>query len=89
VGNDPPDRSFLIAHISAATACLIAGFSVILTSLAMDTIQPAQATFVRYFFAFVCVAPFCVVYRVKIFKIPRRDFLVISALGILFYLFFH
>ena len=86
--NDPPDRSFLIAHISAATACLIAGFSVILTSLAMDTIQPAQATFVRYFFAFVCVAPFCVVYRVKIFKIPRRDFLVISTLGILFYFVF-
>lgn len=86
--NKPLDRSFLIAHISAATASLIAGFSVILTSLAMDTMQPAETTFTRYFFAFVCVAPFCVVYRAKIISIPRRDFLAISALGILFYFIF-
>ncbi|MDG1936672.1 MAG: DMT family transporter [Paracoccaceae bacterium] len=82
------DRSFLIAHMSAAIASLIAGFSVILTSLAMNTMQPSEATFVRYFFAFVCVVPFCVAYRSKILSIPRSDFLAISALGILFYFIF-
>jgi drug/metabolite transporter (DMT)-like permease len=82
------DWSFLIAHMSAAIASLIAGFSVILTSLAMNTMQPSEATFVRYFFAFVCVVPFCVAYRSKILSIPRSDFLVISALGILFYFIF-
>ena len=88
VENKPRDWSFLLAHISAAIASLIAGFSVILTSLAMDTMQPVEATFIRYFFAFVCVVPFCVFYRTKIFSISRRDFLAISALGILFYFIF-
>ena len=86
--NKSSDRSFLIAHMSAAIASLIAGFSVILTSLAMNTMQPSEATFVRYFFAFVCVVPFCVAYRSKILSIPRREFLAISALGILFYFIF-
>ena len=74
--------------MSVAIASLIAGFSVILTSLAMNTMQPSEATFVRYFFAFVCVVPFCVAYRSKILSIPHSDFLAISALGILFYFIF-
>ena len=86
--NKSSDRSFLLAHLSAATASLIAGTSVIFTSLAMNTMQPAEATFVRYFFAFVCVAPFCVAYRAKILNIPRLDLLAISVLGILFYFVF-
>ena len=42
---------FLLAHLEAATAFLIAGSSVILTGLAMEAVQLLGATFVRYFFA--------------------------------------
>lgn len=86
--NKSSDRSFLLAHLSAATASLIAGTSVILTSLVMNTMQPVEATFVRYFFTFVYVAPFCIAYRAKIINISRRDLLAISAMGILFYFVF-
>ena len=52
--NTSADRSFLLAHISAVMAALIVGSPVILTSLAMETVQPLEATFVIYFFAFIC-----------------------------------
>ena len=49
---------FLLAHLEAATAFLIAGSYVILTSLAMEAVQLLGATFVRYFYAFICIIPF-------------------------------
>ena len=82
--NASADRSFSIAHISAILAALIIGSPVILTSLAMETVQPLEATFVIYFFVFICIILFCVIFRSKITIINPRDFTAISTLGILF-----
>ena len=75
---------FLLGHLEAATAFLIAGSSVILTSLAMEDVQLLGATFVRYFFAFIFIFPFCLIFRSKITIINPRDLSAISTLGILF-----
>ena len=82
--NTSADRSFLLAHISAVMAALIVGSPVILTSLAMETVQPLEATFVIYFFAFICLIPFCLIFCSKITIINPRDLTAISTLGILF-----
>ena len=87
--NASADRSFLLAHIRAVMAALIVGSPVILTSLAMETVQPLEATFVIYFFAFICIIPFCLIFRSKITIINLRDLTAIPiGYFVLLYLLF-
>ena len=79
---------YILAHLSAGMASLIAGTSFVLTSLIMKTMEPAEATLIRYFFAFLCVSPFFFISVGKVRKIPLNDLTAIVILGFLFYFTF-
>ena len=72
--NASADRSFFTcAYNGCNDSFNRIGSPVILTSLAMETVQPLEATFVIYFFAFNCIIPFCLIFRSKITVINLRD----------------
>ena len=77
-----------LPHIASGFAAMIVGSTVVVTSLLMQNMAPLQATFARFFIAFVCVLPFFWKYREKITRISRADWLPICLLGLLFYFTF-
>ena len=77
-----------LPHIASGFAAMIVGSTVVVTSLLVQNMAPLQATFARFFIAFVCVLPFFWKYREKITRISRADWLPICLLGLLFYFTF-
>ena len=77
-----------LPQIASGFAAMIVGSTVVVTSLLMQNMAPLQATFARFFIAFVCVLPFFWKYREKITRISRADWLPICLLGLLFYFTF-
>ena len=77
-----------LPHIASGSAALIVGSTVIVTSLLMQNMAPLQATFARFFIAFLCVLPFLWKNKEKITKISRVDWLPICLLGLIFYFIF-
>ena len=55
-----------LPHIASGFAAMIVGSTVVVTSLLMQNMAPLQATFARFFIAFVCVLPFFWKYREKL-----------------------
>ena len=47
-----------LPHIASGFAAMIVGSTVVVTSLLVQNMAPLQATFARFFIAFVCVLPF-------------------------------
>ena len=77
-----------LPHIASGFASLIVGSTVIVTSLLMQHMPPLQATIVRFFVAFLCVAPFLWKYTDNIIKVSRVDWVPIFLLGLIFYFTF-
>ena len=76
------------AHAAAIVAASVAGLTVIFTSILMQSVDPLLAATLRYFVASLSVLPFLIWNWSAVRRISRRDFIAISALGVLFYFLF-
>ena len=78
----------MLPHVAAALASLIVGSAIVVTSILMQSMPPMDATFVRYFIAFICILPFLFKDRAKIKKLKRADIIPICLLGFMFFFTF-
>ena len=76
------------AHAAAIVAASVAGLMVIFTSILMQSVDPLPAATLRYFVASLNVLPFLIWNWSAVRRMSRRDFIAISALGVLFYFLF-
>ena len=76
------------AHAAAIVAASVAGLMVIFTSILMQSVDPLPAATLRYFVASLSVLPFLIWNWSAVRRMSRRDFIAISALGVLFYFLF-
>ncbi|MDG1424898.1 MAG: DMT family transporter [Paracoccaceae bacterium] len=76
------------AHAAAIVAASVAGLTVIFTSILMQSVDPLLAATLRYFVASLSVLPFLIWNWSAVRRISPRDFIAISALGVLFYFLF-
>ena len=73
-----------LANVAAATASLTAGAAVVVTSVLVDTIEPATLASIRYLIALLCLAPVLPYFWPKI-RITALDIGKIAALGVIFF----
>ncbi len=69
--------------LAATVASVCFGASVVATRFVVGQTEPVTLAFLRYGIATVCLSP--VLYAAWTARMPRRDLLAISALGVLFF----
>lgn len=85
---DNSELHTVLPHISAGFAACVAGSSVVCTAIVMQSLNPIEATFLRYAVAFICILPFCWLYWKRFIKISPKDFFAILFLGLMFFFTF-